>query len=149
MAFGAYNEDFFVDAVKGWHKKYPGAFTQRPAKNGLVWYAGTYYWPKSTPLSPMGNAKLTGIVSGQVYDPATPYIATQLMRQNFPNTRLLTSRSFNHGLSSATDRKNDKRCQAHISYYFKTGNYDFTDGYVCGVRLSVLTQSRNSSGQTI
>mmetsp|Transcript_5265 Transcript_5265/g.8692 ORF Transcript_5265/g.8692 Transcript_5265/m.8692 type:complete len:205 (+) Transcript_5265:288-902(+) len=93
MAFGAYNEDFLVETVKGWNEKYPGAFTQQPAVRGLIWYASCYYWPKSTPLSPIGNAELKGIVAGQVYDPATPYIGTQKMRQNFQNMHLLTSRS--------------------------------------------------------
>ena len=93
MAFGAYNEDFLVETVKGWNEKYPGAFTQQPAVRGLMWYASCYYWPKSTPLSPIGNAELKGIVAGQVYDPATPYIGTQKMRQNFQNKHLLTSRS--------------------------------------------------------
>ena len=137
MAFGAYNEDFFVDTVKGWNKKYPGAATQVPAMRGMVWYASCYYWPKSTPLPPMGNAALTGIVAGQMYDPATPYIGTQKMRQNFQNTHLLTSRSFNHGLDNATD---GMRCQEHINHYFKTGEIDFTDGYVCGVRISRVFQ---------
>ena len=135
MAFGAYNEDLFVNTVKGLNEKYPGQYTQRPVRGGMGWYAGCYYWPKSTPLPPMGNAVLRGIVAGQVYDPATPYIGTQKMRQNFPNTHLLTSRSFNHGLSSATDL-NDVRCQNHITHYIATGKFDFTDGYVCGVRSS-------------
>ena len=139
MAFGAYNEDLFVNTVKGWNEKYPGAFTQVPTLRGLFWYAGCYYWPNSTPLPPMGNAVLRGIVTGQVYDPATPYISTQKMRQNFPQTHLLTSRSFNHGLLSATDLNlNGGRCQNHAVHYFETGEMDFTDGYVCGVRLSFL-----------
>ena len=105
---------------------------------GLSWYAGCYYWPNSTPLPPMGNAVLNGIVTGQMYDPATPYIATQKMRQNFSQTHLLTSRSFNHGLRAATDlNRNGGRCQNHVIHYFATGNIGFTDGYVCEVRLSV------------
>eukprot|EP00986_Skeletonema_menzelii_P009736 scaffold4513_cov133-Skeletonema_menzelii.AAC.1 len=106
MAFGAYNEDFLVETVKGWNEKYPGAFTQQPAVRGLMWYASCYYWPKSTPLSPIGNAELKGIVAGQVYDPATPYIGTQKMRQNFQNMHLLTSRVLQRILRTMKDAKN-------------------------------------------
>ena len=146
MAFGAYNEDLFVNTVKGWNEKYPGASIQTPAKRATFWYAGCYYWPKSTPLPPMGNAVLRGIVAGQIYDPNTPYIATQKMRHSFPNTHLLTSRSFNHGLHKATDLKG-RSCQDHVIHYFATGDIDFTDGYVCGVRLSFVFFSVASSGQ--
>jgi hypothetical protein len=31
-----------------------------------------------TPLPPIGNPNLKGIVAGQQYDPATPYIWTQV-----------------------------------------------------------------------
>ena len=137
MAFGAYNEDLFVNTVKGWNEKYPGAFTQTPAMRGLSWYAGCYYWPKATPLPPMGNAVSQGIVAGQVYDPATPYIFTQKVRQSFPDTHLLTSRSFNHGLGRAATDQKGRRCQDHVVHYLATGDIGFTDGHVCGVRLSV------------
>ena len=54
------------------------------------------------------------------------------MRENFPNTNLLTSRSVNHGLSSAKETNvKDPACQSHIANYLKTGIVGFTDGTVC------------------
>ena len=54
------------------------------------------------------------------------------MRENFPLTRLLTSRSVNHGLSKAREHNTkDPACQSLIVNYFKTGFVGFTDGIVC------------------
>ena len=85
-----------------------------------------YNWPKNIPLPIRGHPIITGIVSGQIWDPLTEYKWTQQMRANFPNTHLLTSQSNKHGLN------NNPICQAHINKYFETGSVGFVDGNVCG-----------------
>jgi len=132
MALGSYNEDLFVKTAMDWNDRYPGASTQRPAKKAVRYYGSAYFWPKSTPLPPMGSSIVTGIIAGQMYDYATPYIWTLKMRQNFPQAYLLTSRSANHGMNSAGD---DKACLENIQRYFEGGHVDFVDGFVCDVRL--------------
>merc|ERR1712154_328562 len=99
---------------------FSGAGTQLPARHVQQWYSATYYWPNTTPLPPMGNSFLKGIVAGQLYDPATPYIWTQKMREHFKSATLLTSRSVNHGLEAARESlSGDRRCYANILRYFK------------------------------
>ncbi|EJK49871.1 hypothetical protein THAOC_31214 [Thalassiosira oceanica] len=104
-----------------------------PAKSLAGALVGGYYVPNTTPLVPMGNPLQTGIIAGQLYDYATPYLGSQLMRQNFPLASLLTSRSVNHGLdvARAAGNKTDPVCQGHVQRYFKTGAVDFVDGHVC------------------
>ena len=82
----------------------------------------------------MGNPDQRGIVAGQLWDPATPYIMTQKMRQNFKHATLLTSRSVSHGMrSSRINGDWDPVCQGHINRYFQKGYVDFVDGHVCEV----------------
>ena len=38
------------------------------------------FWPNDTPLSPIGNPSVSGIISGQMFDPNTPYIWTMVRR---------------------------------------------------------------------
>lgn len=133
MAFGAYDEDRYVKfLMKDIHEEYPGLGTGIPATWAQQWYSSTYYWPNVTPLPPIGNPTLKGIIAGQLFDPATPYIWTQKMREHFKSASLLTSRSVNHGISSAIESMAaDKGCYANILRYLKTGVIDFTDGTVC------------------
>lgn len=79
--FGPYDEDLYVKTLMDLNLKYPGAGTQIPMFSPQQWYSATYYWPEPTPLSPIGNSRLTGIIAGQIYDPATPYICTQVRNQ--------------------------------------------------------------------
>jgi hypothetical protein len=131
-AFGSYDEDQFVSFLYDLNKQYPGAGTSTPVTFGNHWYSKTYYWPNVSPVSPIGNAIKTGIIAGQIYDPATPYIWTQEMRNNFKSASLLTSRSMNHGMATARERAvQDPACQSHIIKYFQTGIIDFVDGFVC------------------
>jgi len=132
MAFGTYDEDKYVRFLMKMNEEYPGAGTQLPVRNSVQWYSATYYWPNVTPLPPIGHSLLKGIVTGQLFDPATPYIWTQKMRDNFKSTTLLTSRSVNHGISSARESiSGDVHCFDNILRYFKNGVVDFLDGTVC------------------
>mmetsp|Transcript_17538 Transcript_17538/g.38236 ORF Transcript_17538/g.38236 Transcript_17538/m.38236 type:complete len:650 (+) Transcript_17538:164-2113(+) len=132
MAFGPYDEDRYVKFFQELNEQYSGAGTQLPVRNSAQWYSSTYYWPNITPLPPIGNPFLKGIIAGQLYDPATPYIWTQKMRDQFDSASLLTSRSVNHGLSSARESVSaDRRCFANILRYFKNGYIDFNDGKMC------------------
>ena len=87
----------------------------------------------------MGNPDQRGIVAGQLYDPRTPYIWTQKMRQNFKRASLLTSRSVNHGMNMAINIGHsgefDPECQNLIVDYFEKGYVDFVDGHVCEVSI--------------
>ena len=162
MAFGTYDEDKYVDFLMKMNKEYPGAGTQLPIRSSNQWYSATYYWPNITPLPPIGHPLLKGIIAGQLFDPgkvlleisptyipytlssclyhilfvhpATPYIWTQKMRDNFKSATLLTSRSVNHGISSARESiSGDVHCFDNILRYFKNGVVDFIDGTVCAV----------------
>lgn len=63
-------------------KLYPGAGTQVPTISANQWYSACYFWPNASPMSPVGNPELNGIVAGQLYDPYTPYIWTQVISVN-------------------------------------------------------------------
>ena len=78
MAFGSYDEDRYVHFFQEINADYNAAGTQIPASHSQQWYSSTYYWPNSTPLPPIGNPHLKGIIAGQLFDPATPYIWTQV-----------------------------------------------------------------------
>lgn len=132
-AFGAYDEDRYVHFLQKINQDYPGEGTQMPVRAAQQWYSATYFWPNITPLPPMGNPFLSGIIAGQLFDPATPYEHTQKMREHFKSATLLTSRSVNHGLNVARDSHLtvDQRCLSNIFRYLKNGEIDFTDGKVC------------------
>ena len=63
------------------------------------------------------------------------FVLCQKMRENFPTTTLLTSRSVNHGMHAhkAIYDHNDPICQNNIIRYFKNGIIDVIDGHVCVV----------------
>ncbi|KAL7517985.1 hypothetical protein ACHAWX_002853, partial [Stephanocyclus meneghinianus] len=132
FSFGAYDEDAYVDFLYELNKKYPGADTQMPAAMPYFWYSACYQWPKITPTPPVGNPFIGGIIAGQIYDPLTPYIWTQNIRENFPSTHLLTSRSVNHGMITAKEVSTlDPICQLHIAKYFTSVIVGFVDGTIC------------------
>ncbi|KAL7507236.1 hypothetical protein ACHAXN_004424 [Cyclotella atomus] len=132
MAGGAYDEDRYVNFFMKINQDYPGAGTQLPARDVSQWYSATYYWPNITPLPPVGNPLLKGVIAGQLFDPATPYIWTQKMRDSFKSATLLSSRSVNHGIGSARESiSGDRRCYGNILRYLKNGVVDFQDGKVC------------------
>jgi hypothetical protein len=98
-----------------------------------------YYWPKNDPLPILGNPQVKGVVAGQLYDYATPYIWTSEMNGHFPSTRLLTSQSIFHGIKKSsvlgyTDVATvaEGPCQKYVVKYLETGVIDWTDGTVCG-----------------
>jgi hypothetical protein len=87
----------------------------------------------------IGNPQVKGVVAGQLYDYATPYIWTSEMNGHFPSTRLLTSRSIFHGIKKSsvlgyTDVATvaEGPCQKYVVKYLETGVIDWTDGTVCG-----------------
>ena len=54
------------------------------------------------------------------------------MRENFPSTALLTSRSVNHGMNTnMVHGKWDPVCNGLIRDYFRDGVVGFVDGHVC------------------
>ena len=130
---GAYDDVFFARTLVDLNTKYPAAGTDFAAQKATQWYSALFYWPMNTPLPPLGNAKLTGVIAGQLNDPWTPYSWTQEMRRNFPQATLLTSRSSSHGLHRANDLKGglEGRCIANYQRYLRDGYVDFVDGTVC------------------
>jgi hypothetical protein len=139
MAGGAYDEDRYVNFFMKINQDYPGAGTQLPARDVSQWYSATYYWPNITPLPPVGNPLLKGVIAGQLFDPATPYIWTQKMRDSFKSATLLSSRSVNHGIGSARESiSGDRRCYGNILRYLNNCVVDFQDGKVCDVSIVVV-----------
>lgn len=54
------------------------------------------------------------------------------MREHFKSASLISSRSVNHGISSAMESMAaDEGCYANILRYLKNGYVDFVDGMVC------------------
>lgn len=133
---GAYSDRLFVRTLMDLNDMYPGAGTQQPTLDALQWYGALFYWPKNTPLPPIGNSLLSGVIAGQIYDPYTPYKWTLKMRERFPFTFLLSSQSVNHGLNSAADApgqnpEGSDPCLTNYQRYFLNGYVDFNDGQVC------------------
>jgi len=137
---GAYDDVRFARTLVDLNTKYPAAGTNIAVRvNALQWYSALFYWPMNTPLPPLGNAQLLGVIAGQLYDPWTPYSWTQKMRENFPQATLLTSRSTSHGLSRANDIGGlEGRCIANYQRYFRDGFIDFVDGTVCASDYAAL-----------
>ena len=69
-------------------KKYTGAGTGSPARMFYAEYVVGFYWPKSAPIPPAGNAYLGGIIVGLLYDSNTPYVWAQEMKAAFPSTSM-------------------------------------------------------------
>jgi len=124
----AYNDDVFISQVLEFQKQYGHEYidpVQIYAAEGL---SVNYYWPKNIPLPILGNPNVSGMISGQLYDPNTPYIQTSQMREHFPSTSALTSQAISHGLDGGPDGP----CQRYIVNYLASGVIDWTDSTVCG-----------------
>lgn len=122
-----YNADYFAKKVVEFADLFVGAGTGLPVARFFEEWVKGFYWPKGVPLAPIGNPYLTGIIAGQLYDPNTPYVWTQNMRNSFKSTSLLTSQATEHGLIAIDDG-----CLRHIQDYFRNGYVDIVDGTVCG-----------------
>ena len=131
VAEGAYDEYFFAKEIVEFNSKYTGAGTGVPAAYFFNLWSHAFYWPpNTTPLPPIGNPYVTGIISGSLYDSITPYKWTQNMRSQFKLTHLLTSQTINHGLLFLDG--GDVPCNEHIIRYFELGYPAFVDGTICG-----------------
>jgi hypothetical protein len=89
-SFGAYDEDSYVDFLFELNKKYSGAGTQSPVRQAYWWYSACYHAPTVTPLPPLGNSWLSGIIAGQIYDPQTSYLWTQASKMDAFNNFCLS-----------------------------------------------------------
>lgn len=144
-----YDQNFFIGELQEIAKKYDGAGSFGPVYSFLFWYGTSYYWPRATPLPPRGNPLITGIISGQAFDYATPYKWTLDMRSQFKFATLLTSRSVNHGLGSAETLDRDADCQRYITNYFTTGFVDIVDGTTCGAPFASEAELLGAFGANI
>ena len=79
---------------------------------------------------------LEGIISGQLYDQATPYLMTNEMKKGFKSASLPMHRGWLHGMNSAFPdpylSQGGTWCLAHIQDYFDLGYVSFSDGAMCG-----------------
>ena len=138
MAFGAYDEDRYVKfMMQDIHEAFPGLGTGMPARWVQQWYSACYYWPNVTPLPPIGNPDLKGIVAGQMFDPATPYIWTQVSI-SWPSHLIpkynLTSQISNHSFFTII-KENARPLPVRIALDFKIReSWDLIRDRVDGVR---------------
>ncbi|CAB9515573.1 Secreted [Seminavis robusta] len=121
-----YDDDRLVKETMEINERYNGAGSEEPGRQFLTEYLFGYFWPKSSPMPPLGNPFTSGIIAGMLYDPRTPYTWTQEMKVGFPITHLLTSQSTGHTLAAS-----DPDCHRLIEQYFQVGYPTFTDGQVC------------------
>jgi pimeloyl-ACP methyl ester carboxylesterase len=155
LSGGSHDMTAFMSQLQHIEQLYPGLGTHEPAKRFLYVYAMGYAWPEPHPIAPASNYVQKGIVSGQMYDPNTPYTWTQEMKSSFPGMTLLTSQWMEHGLSqhdtsnhyehddtggdgtsnSSTNynvtTNSNRNCFRHITKYLETGEIGIVDGTVC------------------
>jgi len=72
-----------------------------------------------------------GIIVGVLFDPATPYVWAQAMRNGFKSSSLLTNQATFHGVATQ-----DPDCQRHMIDYFEDGFVNFVDGQICGASFA-------------
>jgi hypothetical protein len=137
----AYDDDVYINHVLGFQDEYGWEYNFPLIQYGYG-LANNYYWPKNVPLPILGNPLVNGIVTGQLYDPATPYIWTSQMREHFPYTSLLTSQSIFHGIETSSklgftdvETTAEGPCQKYVVKYLENGVIDWTDGTVCGEKF--------------
>jgi hypothetical protein len=137
----AYDDDVYINHVLAFQDEY-GWEDNFPLIQYALGLSNNYYWPKNVPLPILGNPLVNGIVTGQLYDPATPYIWTSQMREHFPYTSLLTSQSIFHGIETSSkigftdvETTAEGPCQKYVVQYLETGVIDWTDGTVCGEKF--------------
>ena len=134
-----YDEQLFVKLSKEVDQMLNGYGTHLPATHFNNVLAAGFYWPKTVPIPPLGNANLQGIISGQVRDPGTPYKWTQQMKLAYPSATMISSQYDTHGIRNAidADNPNQNTCLAIISEYLMTGVIpnDAVDGTICPAPL--------------
>jgi hypothetical protein len=69
----AYDDDVFINHVLGFQDEFGWEYAY-PFEQYALNLAANYYWPKNAPLSILNNPLVNGIITGQLYDPNTPYI---------------------------------------------------------------------------
>ncbi|MGK3747097.1 MAG: hypothetical protein ACI90V_013960 [Bacillariaceae sp.] len=134
----AYDDNVYINHILTFQDEYGWEYND-PLAEYAIDLAYSYYLPKNVPLPILGNPLVDGIIAGQLYDSATPYIWTSQMQEHFPSTSLLTSQSIFHGLHRSTlngftnvDTPAEDICQKYLVKYLETGLIDWTDGTVCG-----------------
>jgi hypothetical protein len=137
----AYDDDLFIKHVLSFQDEYGWEY-DAPFVQYVLNLAANYNWPKNVPLPILGNPLVTGIITGQLYDPATPYIWTSEMRDHFPFTSSLTSQSIFHSILKSSwlgftvvDTPAEGPCQKYVVKYLETGVINWTDGTVCGEQV--------------
>eukprot|EP00931_Biecheleriopsis_adriatica_P050079 TRINITY_DN28989_c0_g1_i1.p1 TRINITY_DN28989_c0_g1~~TRINITY_DN28989_c0_g1_i1.p1 ORF type:complete len:542 (-),score=60.92 TRINITY_DN28989_c0_g1_i1:136-1545(-) len=101
----------------------------------LGWFAATFTWPAvPTPFAPIGNAEVSGIVVGNLYDPSTWYHWSQMMAQSFPRASMITWQGVGHCTPHVPESANfteaDEPCAQRVKVYFESGHLP-VNGYVC------------------
>lgn len=71
-----YDDKTFIQKVLRFQDDYFIPEYNSVAYGYMIELASNYYWPKDVPLPIRGNPQVTGIVTGQLYDPLTPYTWT-------------------------------------------------------------------------
>jgi len=85
---------------------------------------GVSIWPAiATPVPPAGDSKLTPLVIGNLRDLQTSYLATQRMKQGFPQGHLLTFQGYGHGIlgGSKANKAAEDACYKHVEDYLFHG----------------------------
>jgi hypothetical protein len=92
----AYDANSFVAQWELIDHKYP-EFGYLPRQVFTHWWLMGYGWPRSNPVAPGADPLVTGLILGQLFDPATRYSWAQDTSEAFPRMALITSQDIRHG----------------------------------------------------
>jgi len=135
------------EGVITWWKDAVGKYTFG-LELGLLTAIGIGIWPAlATPVPPNGDAALEPLLVGNLRDYQTSYVATQRMKQGFPQGHLLTYQGYGHGLQAGATHANsdaEADCFKHVEMYLFNGTLP-EDGTTC----AVLTTAKVSEAEAI
>lgn len=133
------------EGVIKWWKDAGSRFTMGLSR-ALFFGLGVSIWPAvPTPVPPAGDSKLKPLIIGNLRDLQTSYLATQRMKQGFPQGRLLTYQGYGHCLGPGwgDNMAAEKSCLKHVHAYL----YDDIlpeDGSTCAVITTAQVSKRHA-----
>jgi hypothetical protein len=80
--------------------EFDGLSASGPAHLFAFWWGNAFKWPRPAPITPMTHPTVTGVILGQLRDPATPYKWAQETKAAFPAMSLVTSQDAHHGVAA-------------------------------------------------
>jgi len=135
------------EGVIKWWKDAESRFTMGLGR-ALFFALGVSIWPAvPTPVPPAGDSALKPLIIGNLRDLQTSYLATQRMKQGFPQGHLLTYQGYGHCLGPGwgENMAAEQSCVKHVKAYLHEGVLP-EDGSTCAVITTARVGKRYAEG---